>query len=768
MTLRGFFAFPSEPSLIKVTVDELCDRVADKKRIAFLPWPALKVQGLKIDKLIRERIRDTDFLIADITYPNFNVYYEIGYCIGSRKPFFVSVNTSVESASASASLTGFFDTWGQLRYQNAAELWEQVIDASMEVTTSRYIKTRNHSQPLYVLDTLAKTEFRNFIFQSIDNTSIEARAFDPDESPRFPLHVAIGEVTSSAGIITPLISNEIRDHVRHNLRAALLAGMAHGFDLDPLIIQFDDKPAPLDFRDFMETTRLRVEVEQAVEGYCQQTLIKNQTPSLPRGYQKRSPIENIDLGASNAENEQDRLESYFVETAEYARAQRAQGAIIVGRKGSGKSAIFLRISVEKAADVRNLVVELNPSSHHLSELREALLGVMTAGVYDHTIAAFWQYILYAEILLKLREKILPKARYSFKLLEQIRNIEQQFGLTEEMVASDFTARLEIVVKKLIAEIATSNSVSRERLTNLLFEGEIAKIRESIVEIAGDYDSVTILFDNIDKGWPTGGIEKADIRTIRHLIDRLTRIQHELAREKIIFQHLVFLRSDVYDELVEETSDRGKYNPIRIDWTDPPQLEHLIRKRVQNSVPDAEADVTWRAFNTRMANGETALHRMIANCLMRPRFLIDLCENALSFAINRGHQTLTESDVDEALKQHSIYLVSYFGYEVRDISNLDEGIFFGFIGHSQILTDEEVKSIIQRKLPAAEPEKVVHLLLWYGFLGIPDENGNPIYIYDRQYDIKRIEAERSRHGNDILYVINPAFTRGLISSDRKAS
>jgi hypothetical protein len=759
MPLRGFFAFPSEPSLINVTVDELCDRVSDKKKIEITPWRALKVQGLKIDHLIREKIRFADFLIADITYPNFNVYYEIGYCIGSRKPFFVSVNSSVENASNNVNLTGFFDTWGQLRYQNASQLWEQILDSSMELATSRYIKPRNHSQPLYVLDSLAKTEFRNFIFQAVANTSLEARTFDPDEAPRFPLHVAIGEVTSSAGLIAPLISGDIKDYKRHNLRAALLAGMAHGFELEPLIIQFDDKPAPVDFRDFMETTRGRVEVEQAVEEYCQKTLIKNQTPSLPRGFQKRSPIENIDLGASNAENEQDRLEGYFIETAQYARAQRAQGAIVVGRKGAGKSAIFLRIAAEKGSDVRNLVVELNPSSHHLSELRESLLSVMTAGVFDHTIAAFWQYILYAEILLKLREAMLPKARYSFKLLQEIEKIEKQFDLTEEMVASDFTARLEIVVKKLVNAISTKDS-TRERLTNILFESEIPQLRESIVRLSTDFDSVTVLFDNIDKGWPTGGLEKTDIRTIRHLIDRLSRIQHELARENIRFQHLVFLRSDVYDELVEETSDRGKYNPIRIDWTDPLQLEHLIKRRVSNSVSAAEANETWRAFNTRMPGGRSAIETMIQSCLMRPRFLIDLCENALSFAINRGHQSLTESDVNEALEQHSIYLVSYFGYEVRDISGLSEEIFFNFLGHGDVLTEDEVIAVIQQATPEAAPEKVIHLLMWYGFLGIPDANAVPVYIYDRQYDIRRLEAERQKQGKELLFVINPAFLRGL--------
>ena len=104
MFRTGFFAFPSEPRLIKVTVDELCDRVSDKTKIVIKPWPAMRVQGLKIDHLIRERIREADFLLADITYPNFNVYYEIGVRHAARQTGCVTVGADW---STQTSQTGY-------------------------------------------------------------------------------------------------------------------------------------------------------------------------------------------------------------------------------------------------------------------------------------------------------------------------------------------------------------------------------------------------------------------------------------------------------------------------------------------------------------------------------------------------------------------------------------------------------------------------------------------------------------------------------------
>jgi hypothetical protein len=58
---------------------------------------------------------------------------------------------------------------------------------------------------------------------------------------------------------------------------------------------------------------------------------------------------------------------------------------------------------------------------------------------------------------------------------------------------------------------------------------------------------------------------------------------------------------------------------------------------------------------------------------------------------------------------------------------------------------------------------VDLLLWYGFLGIPDARNRPVYIYNREYDYKRLEAERDRLGDSLVYYVNAAFLEGLRDS-----
>jgi hypothetical protein len=358
-------------------------------------------------------------------------------------------------------------------------------------------------------------------------------------------------------------------------------------------------------------------------------------------------------------------------------------------------------------------------------MREQLLGVMSVGIFDHTIAAFWQYILYFEILVKLREYHLPKAKYSMAVLQKMQQIESQFQMTSQFVAADFTGRLDLLVRNLLRDLkrVPGGKTLKEYFTNMVFEDQLPALRDAVVDLSSDFDRVVLYFDNLDKGWPSTGIETADIRTIRHLIDALNKIQRELTRREIEFEYLVFLRSDVYEQLVEETADRGKYNAISVDTSDRQQLERIIRERVIASVGPKDAEQAWKAINPLMPDGTSAIETMITNSLMRPRFLIDLCEASISNAINRGHDVVDKTDVETGLENHSIYLVRNFGYEIRDVSGISDKIFYEFLGLGTLLTEEEVFATI-RKITDKDPVEVVSLLIWYGFLGFPVATTTP--------------------------------------------
>ena len=756
---RGFFAYPGGHPPIKDAILGAAE-LSERKQLTLFPWEGMNILGFKLDDLVRKQVADADVLLADVTYPNHNVFYELGFGIALGKPVIPTLSLAINNSVERIQQMGIFDNLGWLSYSNSDEL-STALDRWSDVSWSNnYVKPKDHVQPLFVLDTLRKTDFRNHIFNSVENANVNYRSFDPSDGSRLSASKAITEISSSAGVILPLLGSDMVDNQFHNLRAAFLLGLCHGFDIEAMLIQYENSPVPLDYREYVTNSTFRAETVRHIENYCANVLIWNQKDVGRAQNAGAGILGEVDLGSPAAEQETQKLRYYFVETAEYSRALRAEGAIVVGRKGSGKTAVFFQVSEALGKDRRRCIVDLRPAAHYLSEMREALLSVANVG-FDHTIAAFWQYIIYVEILLKMREAILPRSRNDFNLQERIRKVEDELSLSESLVSGDFTSRLDAAVRTVIrmARSADSGSELKSRLTNLMYEEPIPKLREAVSAFSDYFDEVVVLIDDLDKGWPPLRVEEHDVSTIRHLIEVLNRIRRDLSKRKTNLRHLVFLRSDIYELLVQSTSDRGKYNPIKVDWSDPEQLYHLLKQRVVSSVDTARQNEAWSAINPRMGKRD-AIHEMIEGSLRRPRFLIDLCERTLSFAINRGHGVVEPGDVEEGLRQMSLYLVSDFGFEMRDVVGTPEGVFYGFIGKPELLTEGEVEGILSGYNLGMSSAKAVDLLLWYGFLGIARSSGSPIFIYDEAYDFRRLEAEIGSDRGEVLYAVNTAFLRGL--------
>jgi hypothetical protein len=48
------------------------------------------------------------------------------------------------------------------------------------------------------------------------------------------------------------------------------------------------------------------------------------------------------------------------------------------------------------------------------------------------------------------------------------------------------------------------------------------------------------------------------------------------------------------------------------------------------------------------------------------------------------------------------------------------------------------------------------MLWYGVIGVANNDNRGQFIYDFDYRMKRLDAEVRTLGEDALFVVNPAF------------
>src|SRR5258708_4914827 len=760
----AFFAFPSQPDdLVKTVIAGAEAANGASEKVSIKTWPQMDIFGAALADEIRSEIRKADVLICEITRPNLNVYYEMGYAIGSGKPIAPVVNTSFANATQEILKDGFLDGIGFKPYENSDQLAKILQELPGHVLLELYGKPVNFQQPLYVLDTFRKTDFRNAIVSAVKRSNVFFRSFDPVEISRFSTIPMIGEATSSAGIVIPFVASHVDDSVRHNLRAAFLAGIGHGLSRQTLLIQRDFDLVPTDYRDFVSSVTDESDITERVVEFANSSIRAAQSIGTLKNRGNKSALQQLSLGASSAENEFRTLDMYFVETAEYLRTVRGETRVVAGRKGSGKTAIFFRVR-DNFREVRDsFVTDLKPESHQLSLFREELLRISDKGVFDHTLAAFWHFVLLSEILLTIRREYEFRARRDHRALAVVQEITLALDRFDTFNTGDFTSRINRLGRLILDEVKSLNSkgvaLSPDRLTNIIFRDGIGRIRELIDRYTSTDTPMVLLFDNIDKGWLAQGVHEFDVRLVRLLVEALDKIRHDFESQHRDFMSVVFLRNDIYELLIGQTPDRGKAGQIRIDWTDRAKLRQVIFRRLAASTKDTNLnfDQLWTRFFMAKVNGQDSFEYFLDHCLMRPRFLLNIIENAIANGINRGHTEVQQDDCIDAVRQHSLYLINDFGYEIRDVSGLPSEILYSLVGVTKFLTKAEVIERFRKAgVDESSLETAFRLMLWYGVLGVANSTGSDHYIYDYDYDIQSIDPEIRNIPDAVTFLAHPAL------------
>jgi hypothetical protein len=762
----AFFAFPNEPAELKNTIEAAVGHANSKGRVAVHPWPQLPVFGASIPDEVKEGIEKADVLVCDITRPNCNVYYEIGYAVGVGKSVAPVVNASWAQAVADIQKDGLFDVIGFGAYENSLGLAGILSDLPSTVLLDLYGKPLNTQQPLFFLNALHKTDFVSGIAAAIKDSQVFYRSFDPAENPRLVITNTISNVTSSAGVIIPLLESYVNDSDRHNLRAAFLAGLSHGLRRQTLLMRYlapNASQAAVDYRDDVIVARNDSDITEKVTAFCGKVLIAQQFVQVPSARASRSALQRLTLGATAAENEFRTLQGYFVETSEFLRTVRGEVGVVAGRKGSGKTAIFfmVRDNFRKQRDA--IIVDLRPESHQLSLFKTELEKILDTGAFDHTIAAFWYFVILTELLLALKRQLEFQARRRSNLLDHLAEINAALAKLEISESGDFTARINRLGKYVTEEVrrlaAKGEVLSQDKLTNVVYRSGIADAKRLFIKCSENFENLVFLFDNIDKGWATDGVDDLDVRLVRLLLEALSKVKSDLGAERRDFISVVFLRNDVFELMVSETPDKGKSSVARIDWTDRVKLKQVIQRRLQASIAEKAKsfDDIWRRFFVATVDGKDSFDYFVDHCLMRPRFLISIIEGAIENAINRGHERVSEDDCVDAVRQHSNSILSDFGYEIQDVSGTSQMILLSLAGSTQYVTKEEVLERFEKAdiIGPQSGERLFVFMLWYGVIGVVNKNNVECYIYDFDYNLARLQAEIPSP-EDELYALNPAL------------
>jgi hypothetical protein len=757
-----YFFYSSKPELIARTIEEGIRKLkAASPNLEIASWVDMPIQGQLIFCEICKAQRFTSVAVADVTTMNFNVLFEIEYALGLGIPVLPIRDTTCCVDTREFDELGLLDTLGYIDFQNSDELLAKLPDAIREAKFPLASTVqRNIEQPVYVVKAPMTSDGQIKLLSTIKKSGLKFRTFDAKETSRISLQETFREVKSSTGLVAHLLMDWRRGSLVHNARAAFMSGLAMASGQYVCMLQEGSELRPIDYRDVVLSYTDHNKVQGLLTPFIRQIFEEIQsTRFVPITLPLRA-LESLDFGDVAAENEIKALRYYFVPTAQYNEARRGHARLIVGRKGTGKTAIFYGIRDAYWSSQDQLVLDMKPEGHQFTKLREAVLAPLSRGMQEHVLIAFWNYILLMELAHKV---IRDDGRYAIRdhakatMYEEIRQI---YGADPEEEEGDFSDRLLTLVDKITDRSETGAPLlTSTNVTGLVYERNIRGLAEKLSKYLHGKKGVWLLVDNLDKGWPVNGAEFEDILLLRSLLEATRKLQRAFSRDNVEFNSVVFIRNDIYEHLLRETTDKGKDSAVLLEWTDEEALKQLVHRRMLASVQqESSFESLWASFFEPHVQGEASFSYLVRRTLMRPRDLLRLLRECVNVAVNRGHERVTENDVIQAENRFSEDQLQEVSFELRDISPEYSDVVFGFIGSTLTLDTADLRERLEAAgVKATSLEHVSHLLLWFAFIGVMNLDGEEIYSYSFQYGVDRMLREAS---SNPTFVIHPAFRVAL--------
>ena len=718
MPSRTLIAFSSNDPIVVDTIVTACDR-ARRTDTSLEPWNRFDPSGNPIDQSVFSWVETADRFVGDISEPNHNVTYEIGLAFGMRKPVRLIRATSKDLKQLVS--VGLLHNLGHDEYES-----RDTLARILEIVEPDPIwpkQRRNREQPIYFVQMSVLDDLHRRTASHIKKSlKLKYRTFNPREIDRLTATEAFDQVSQSFGVIATWDPEDSPISMKQNQRAAFSVGVARGLDIPFLLLADETARLPLDIDEVAtrwahvsDLTRImrefRDEVYEAQESFVES-----------RDYDGRF-LDRVYCGDPAAENEQDLLSSYFLETEQFRLTMSGDLNIVLGRKGSGKTAVFLQVR-NRVREIRsNIVVDLQPEGYQLIQMKEFVLRQLELGARKEFIASFWEYIVWLEIAHKLLEKDERRTRYDSRILPAYDRLREAYVQRVEG-SGDFAERLAALVDRICGRFSDiagdANPLSSSRILEVVYGSEIRSIREEVLQYLKTKGLVFFLFDNIDRFWTAPGFDELDASIVVGLIESLADVRKRFARSDVEFYWAVFLRSDVFEFVIRGMSDYGKLSVDNVEWNDPALLRRLFRNRVLSGLgaDEEEWDDVWNAVSVQYVGARRTLDHLVESSLMRPRYLIRLFETARRRAITLGKVRIDESDYEAAVDELGWQVLEDFDRELADVVPDVEDLIFDIVQLDGPMSFRDLQSTIKRRVQDPNVvERIVDVLIWTGCIGV---------------------------------------------------
>ncbi|MEM5643934.1 hypothetical protein AAHB52_29050 [Bacillus toyonensis] len=356
----------------------------------------------------------------------------------------------------------------------------------------------------------------------------------------------------------------------------------------------------MDYQDILKVHSNSTQCEEYLKEFLQPILEEHRdSEEEHREYRAElkalGKLSNLIMGDYVAENENQDLMEYFLQTAEYKEALTAQQVLFVGRKGTGKTANLIKLKNDLSVDKRNFIITIQPQGHEFEGVLGILKTLQNSSEQGHLIESIWKYLIYTEMAKQYFDYLEDQPLHRQRTEEEVHFIDF-VKQNERFINADFTLRLENIVSNLNSlDQVDSMEQQRLKVSEFLHDTMIRHLRDRLGILLNKKEKVSILIDNLDKSWN----DNADLEHLSNLLFGLLNVIHKITAEfhRSTYKHvsvnlslIVFLRSDIFSRIMSYAPERDKIPIKHLTWSEPRLLFRIIENRIDyssNSVSSPE-------------------------------------------------------------------------------------------------------------------------------------------------------------------------------------
>jgi len=467
------------------------------------------------------------------------------------------------------------------------------------------------------------------------------------------------------------------------------------------------------------------------------------------------------LGDIRAEQDENMLDTAFWESSDYkSLLESSDRPIIVGRRGTGKSALAYKLSKHWAGKPKTFIIKISPEEEQVIGLRDIFdqFGDKYLHIKAGTKMA-WRYAIYMEVIVDIANHYKLKSNLD---VNSIKKHIASWGGKRQSISTKIRHKLKGVFDK--------NESPQSRIAELSDKLELELIEEVLSEALSKSEVNYVVFaDRLDEGYSPDNLGIAIVDGfVQAAIDIKSRLSHNV----IAF---AFVRDNIYRAISKLDPDFTRNiegQTLRLHW-DEYSLFNLVcnRMKVAFDCKQENSVRIWNQYVARELKGKEGFRLALKLTLYRPRDILVLLNEAFLRANSSDRSTIILDDIEVTAKTISINRLNDLHKEYEYIfPSLVEftGVFYG--SDSEINVEEAVRRVSKvlekDKLDKEkqqdiflfdEPKQVLQRLYSVGFFGVHNEQTSSFIFCHDGKDPDREFTPESR------LLIHPCYWLALATS-----